>query len=487
MSASAAASRAASVPASLPGFQRASPVATRCCLLAADISVILLARRLGATLWSLVNSSIRTENEFDLWMSLGLFLLVYAGFGLYSAARLGAVEELRRIVLGAALVSLVLTAAAFLSKTEGVYSRGVFLCSGILVAVLAPLQRACIRRFFAAKGWWGVPVVILGAGETARLLIEDLRSRPEIGMKPVACLDDDIFKLGECAGVPVLGSLTLAPELARALHIHHAIVAMPGVPGPRLVSIVERCGTSFSNVIMIPNLLGMATLWVSIREMGGLLGLEVRQNLLIPFNRWLKRTMDVTLGLALGIVAIPIVAAAALWIKLLSRGPALYYQVRGGEAGRAIHVWKLRTMCSDAESVLSGHLLQFPEAREEWQRYFKLRKDPRILPGIGTLLRRTSLDELPQLWNVLRGDMSLVGPRPFPEYHLARFPPEFRNLRARVTPGLTGLWQVAARSNGDLKTQEALDTYYIRNWSPWLDLHILARTVRALISCNGAY
>jgi Undecaprenyl-phosphate galactose phosphotransferase WbaP len=487
MSAPAAATTAVPIPERLPIVLRASPVATCLWLLAADAVAVLLARSLGAGLWSLVNASVGTDNQFDLGMSLGLFLLVYASFGLYSASSHGPVEELRRIVLGAALVSLVLTAAAFLSKAGGVYSRGVLLCSGALVAVLAPLHRAGLRRLFAEKPWWGVPVLILGAGHTARVLIADLRRRPAIGMKPVACLDDDIGKLGHCAGVPVAGPLSLAPELARAWAIRHAIVAMPGVENHRLVSILERWGAPFSSVTVIPNLFGMATLWVSIREMGGVLGLEVRQNLLVPFNRWLKRTLDLALAVVLGIGAVPLLAVAALWIRLVSPGPAFYYQVRGGQCGRAIRVWKLRTMHANADALLSGHLLAYPEAREEWRRYFKLKQDPRILPGIGRLLRRTSLDELPQLWNVLRGEMSLVGPRPFPDYHLAQFQPEFRSLRAKVAPGLTGLWQVTARSNGDLKTQEALDTYYIRNWSPWLDLHILARTIRAVLLSDGAY
>ena len=218
-----------------------------------------------------------------------------------------------------------------------------------------------------------------------------------------------------------------------------------------------------------------------------MLGLEVRQNLLIPMNRWLKRGLDLVIAGLLGVLALPVLAIAAIWICVTSGSAALYFQERDGEAGRKIRVWKLRTMYADADAMLERHLDSSPEARREWARYFKLKQDPRILPGIGHLLRRTSLDELPQLWNVLKGEMSLVGPRPFPDYHLESFAPEFRALRSKVPPGLTGMWQVSARSNGDTRVQEALDTYYIRNWSPWLDLHILAQTVGAVFFPNGAY
>jgi lipopolysaccharide/colanic/teichoic acid biosynthesis glycosyltransferase len=295
------------------------------------------------------------------------------------------------------------------------------------------------------------------------------------------------MKRGACAGVPVVGPLFLAPDLARSLGIRHAIVAMPSVGHHQLLPILERCGSEFSHIIVIPNLIGVASLWVSTKDLGGVLGLQIRQNLLVPLNRRLKRAIDFSIAAALGLVALPVIALAALWIKLVSGGSPFYTQQREGEAGAPIVIRKLRTMRPDADSMLERYLDEHPQALREWNTCFKLRQDPRVLPGIGQILRRTSLDELPQLWNVLTGEMSLVGPRPFPSYHLEQFGQEFRGLRRKVVPGLTGLWQVASRSDGDLKIQESLDTYYIRNWSLWLDLHILALTVRAVLFAKGAY
>ena len=154
---------------------------------------------------------------------------------------------------------------------------------------------------------------------------------------------------------------------------------------------------------------------------------------------------------------------------------------------KRIGVLKLRTMYKDAEKRLVDHLAENPDVRDEWERFFKLRKDPRILPGVGRFLRRTSLDELPQVLNVLRGDMSLVGPRPFPDYHLEKFDRRFCDIRSSVLPGLTGFWQISARSDGDLGVQESLDSYYIRNWSVWLDLYVMMRTFIIVIRGTGAY
>jgi lipopolysaccharide/colanic/teichoic acid biosynthesis glycosyltransferase len=213
----------------------------------------------------------------------------------------------------------------------------------------------------------------------------------------------------------------------------------------------------------------------------------LRKNLLLPRNQQVKLWLDRLLGWPMFLIALPIIGLSALWVRLVSPGSPFYAQIREGKDGQPIPVWKLRTMYPDAEARLERYLAESPIAKAEWERSFKLKHDPRILPGVGQFLRKTSLDELPQLYNVICGQMSLVGPRPFPEYHLEKFSPDFRRLRHSVLPGVTGFWQVWARSDSDLQLQEALDTYYIRNWSPWLDIYLLARTVVTVIRGRGAY
>ena len=280
-----------------------------------------------------------------------------------------------------------------------------------------------------------------------------------------------------------MGPLGLASDFERRAEV--AIVCLPDLDRGDAALLLQEL--NFHRLIVVPDLAGIASLWVTARDLGGCLGFEIKKNLLLRRNLALKLVIDQAIAAPLFLVSLPVMALAALWIKLTSPGPAFYRQMREGANGRRIAVWKLRTMHCDGDRILEEWLGAHPQDREHWRRHFKLRHDPRVLPVIGTLLRRTSLDELPQLWSVLRGEMSLVGPRPLPDYHLEQFAPEFRQLRTRVLPGLTGLWQVSARSNGDVEVQEALDTFYIRNWSPWLDLYILARTVTAVLLARGAY
>jgi Undecaprenyl-phosphate galactose phosphotransferase WbaP len=466
---------------------RAKPGATACVLLAADVLAIFVARALAITLLHCVDPSISPLHLLGFPESLGLFALTYRALGLYSVGGIGAVEELRRAVLGSGFVSLLLTAPLFLFQQAGPYSLGVLIFSAGLTAGAVPFARSITRNAFASRPWWGVPAIVLGAGHPAETLIRRLRKHPEVGFKPIACFDDDERNQGLCAGVPVYGWLPGAGLLAKLLGVRHALVALPEMPREDLIWTLDEWRSVFRHVIIVPDLFGVCSLWASAADIGGVLGLGMRQSLLIPLNRWTKRAIDIAGSAALGLLALPVLAAAALWIKCASRGSVFYSQERVGEKGWPIRIRKLRTMHPDAEAVLMRVLSESSEVRAEWSRHFKLRKDPRILPGVGRFLRRTSLDELPQLWAVLKGEMSLVGPRPFPAYHMEGFSQRFRALRCRVKPGLTGLWQVSARADGDLEVQETLDSFYVRNWSLWLDLYILARTVRAVLFPKGAY
>ncbi len=420
-----------------------------------------------------------------LGVAAGLLLLplIHYQLGLYPGYLLGPVERLRRRTLATLAVFGGLVAWDNL-VARGVFSRGVFLVTLVFALLLPPIADAAVRKVLVRRGRYGVPVIMLGCGETGRVLARTLLAEPELGLTPVAFLDNRAETWNSVVeGVPVLGPLGLAPDFERRAHA--AILALADLGKEDVAALLHEL--NFPRLIVVPDVGGIASLWVTARNLGGCLGLEIKKNLLLRRNHALKRLMDRAVALPLFAVSLPVIAMAAVWIKLASRGPVFYRQMREGLAGRRIAVWKLRTMRTGGDRILDEWLEQHPEDALHWQRYFKLRHDPRVLPVIGNLLRRTSLDELPQLWSVLKGEMSLVGPRPLPDYHLEQLPAEFRTLRTRVLPGLTGLWQVSARSDGDVKVQEALDTFYIRNWSPWLDLYILARTVTAVLFARGAY
>jgi Undecaprenyl-phosphate galactose phosphotransferase WbaP len=466
------------------------------CLFLTDVLAMQLALFLGTSLRMLIDMLGR-ETGFKLlqgglrkgeYLSLAIGMMVlpaiYYFQGLFPGYGLTAVERLRRRVYTAALVFALLIGWDYaVLKTDP--SRGVLLLAFCFAAVLGPVIEAAARKALRLAGAWGVPVVILGAAKTGQMLTRVLLREPELGFVPVAVYDDDpaTWKK-DIAGVPILGPLSHARKLSKICMT--AFIAMPGMDAKKTAHLSHRL--PFARVISIPNLVGLSSLWVSSRDLGGVVGLEVKKNLFPRRNWLLKRTLDYVLGVPMFIASLPLLAVFGLWIKLVSpAGPAFFRQPRVGFGGKTFSIWKLRTMYPDADERLAAYLKNDPEKAEQWKKFHKLKDDPRVLPGVGKLLRRTSLDELPQLWNVLTGQMSLVGPRPFPHYHLESFSPRFRTIRRSVLPGLTGLWQVSGRSDSDIAVQEVMDTYYIRNWSTWLDIYLLARTIGAVLLGRGAY
>lgn len=426
--------------------------------------------------------SLSTQQYWDVAVGILLIPCGYWLLRLYPGYGLPDVERFRRRVRATTVIFLVLIVWQYL--VQGVWSRGVYAVAYCFALGLPSLFQWILHTVLIRLNVWGTPVLILGGAKTGRLLVSTLNREKTLGFRPVAILDDDKRLWGtRIEGVPILGGTDRAQEFAG--RVRYALVAMPGVDRKSILSLTKSL--CFPHVLFVPNLFGLQSLWVETRDLGGVLSLEMKKNLLLKRNWIAKRFLDYCIGVPLFLLSLPFIALAAAWIKVLSPGPAFFAQVREGFQGKKIRVWKLRTMYPNAEFLLKRHLSENPAAKAEWERYFKLRNDPRILPVVGTLLRRTSLDELPQFWNILCGEMSLVGPRPFPHYHLEKFGREFRAMRRSVLPGITGYWQVSARSDGDLKIQEILDTYYIRNWSIWLDLHLLARTVLIVLSGKGAY
>ncbi len=455
-------------------------------LIATDVIVLELCLYLGFVARSLVAEwfPIFLEPPVYAGISAGLpvVALCFYFMGLYPGYGISDVERLKHQQTCIAIIFSSLLIWDHLAQ-GGVWSRGIILSTWIFAALLIPPAFSLVRHALIKAGRWGMPVVVVGAGDAGERLIELMRRDPRLGLQPAAVLGSDHrFVGGVLAGVPIMGTIDDAASFAQSIKV--CAVAMPELEGQDLADLSSRL--PFPHVVLLPNFGTLPSAWVSPRDVGGTLGLEIKKNLLLRRNRIFKRIVEIAFCIPLLLFCVPGMAVLAGLIYLISPAWPFYWQVREGRGGKSFNMFKLRSMYPDAEERLERYLQDHPEKRQEWQRCFKLQDDPRVLPFIGKFLRNSSLDELPQLLNVLRGEMSLVGPRPFPNYHLDCYPTQFREFRRTVRPGLTGLWQVEVRSNGDMEDQKIHDTYYIRNWSLWLDLYVLFRTVGVVLSRRGA-
>lgn len=416
-------------------------------------------------------------------MMLGTFL------GLFPASGMNPVRELRNQLTSISGSFLVLIA---LNGLVGEVSRNEILTIAMALPLslfVAPLVRFSARKLFAPFRWWGERVIVVGSGQQGRLVYEFLERQPQRGLKPLGMVDDnpgEYWLSGEGAHFDFLGKTSELVAICRKRCCHWVIAAVADKTESQVRQILAQ-GSLIPNLVVLSTGVLVPTLWVDSFDAAGLSGVHIRDRLLCPLHRIAKRAMDAILAAAILALASPLVLFIAVWIKLASPGPVFFrHQGRIGRNGRPFGAFKIRTMAVNSEELLKQHLQANPAAREEWDRDLKLRNDPRIVPGIGHFLRRTSLDELPQLWNVLIGEMSLVGPRPIVAAEIAKYS-EFYSLYHRVRPGLSGLWQISGRNNTSYEDRVRLDSYYVRNWSLWLDYFILLRTVRTVLLREGSY
>jgi Undecaprenyl-phosphate galactose phosphotransferase WbaP len=444
-------------------------------------------------MWSatvVITRGIGAQLPYSDFRSLGVMafalLSIYLLCGLYPGIAMHPVDELRRLSLGTTLASALSFTTFGYHPASNLIRVTLILWTCGMAAV--PGSRALMRRLCQGRSWWGVPTLILGAGRAGRRIVQALYQNPQLGLRPIGVLDNDPNRYardGWSGGVPYLGPIKNAAGVAAAHRVEHAIVAMPGARSAVLSRLIFRYTQCFPHILVVPNLQGSISLWVRPRSMGGILGLEISHLLVHRVPQFLKRAFDILLALLAMLLLAPLLLAIYAAIRLESRGPALYFQNRLGRGGTSFRLWKFRSMYSDCDLALRKAFARDPSLAMEWRQNHKLRRDPRVT-RLGKVIRKLSLDELPQLWNVLIGDMSLVGPRPIVTAEIHRYRRRYA-CYALVRPGITGLWQVSGRNNTSYEQRIRFDDFYVRNWSIWLDIYILAKTVRTVVTCDGAY
>lgn len=407
-----------------------------------------------------------------------LFFIAFGVAGFYRPRFVHPALEMKQVALLAAVMGGTATLAVHVAtgNPDAVVLVGV---AGGVGAIVLPLGRVMTRVLGARLSWWGLPAVIVGSGETGRDVLSTLQTWPEIGLRPVALLDATEGSDDELA----LGGPDWAPHLAQAFDIPYAVVARPELAHSERAKRLAHYATFFDRVLSVPCAQAPA-LWTTGQPGDGLHGRSASNAASRPLVQVVKRAFDLVAASLLLLLAAPLFLTIAILIQADSEGSVFYRQERMGADGQIFTLLKFRSMYSDADERLEEVLASDPERREEYETYHKLEDDPRVTP-VGEMLRAYSLDELPQLINVVRGDMSLIGPRAYMPSEL----PKMKGLEKvilQTPPGVTGLWQVSGRNELSFDERVDLDVHYVQNWSMWLDLYLLVRTLPTVVTGEGA-
>lgn len=417
-----------------------------------------------------------------------LSIVVFALRGLYPAIGISPVNELRRLTVSTTAIFLLLAAMTFWLRNPENYSRINLTLTWATALAMVPLGRALMREICGRFDVYGEPTVVIGYGVRGKETVTFLQNNRAMGLRPVLVIDGCDDTEGRfIKGVPILhmDDPEQISTLSNQLGVGTAIILASELPNGILEAAEKISQEAFRSLILIPDREQVGGLGIRKFDMGMYFGLEVKRNLFNTWEKLVKRVTDILLVIFGGIFILPIFLVISLLIKLDSKGPLFYGHTRLGLGGRKFKAWKFRTMVPNANQVLDEYLEKNPELRHEWETTFKLQNDPRVT-RTGRILRKLSLDELPQLWNVITGEMSLVGPRPIVDEEIRYYGDRY-DLYSFVMPGITGLWQVSGRNDTSYDDRVNLDEYYVRNWSIWMDIYILTRTISVVLRREGAY
>ena len=489
---------------------QASLVKTTLFSMITDLLMLCLLLCLSLLVRNLLGGEINVDIYLNLFSCLLLTMPVYAAFGLYPPMLLNSHTTLKKLTCATTVLFLIIFTLTFFFRSGSDYSRLALLLAWVLAVVVMPIWRGCIKRQFSPRKWWGNNIILCGSAQWVEEVVNHLHHDPNIGLKPCAVvllndqdgpLDCETKELGielsarkntaqeeiDCASKIVLPCYNLdnLPSYAENFNSPYAFMNLHSMDSAARIS-MAKLAHNFKKTFFVFSFLGHLNCWTGITDLGGWLALETRQKLLDPRRQHIKRCIDLLLTLLGAIAFVPLTIIIAIIIKLEDKGPVFYSHPRIGKGGRPIHILKFRTMVPNADKVLQDYLATNSALAEEWKNSHKLKNDPRIT-RVGRWLRKTSLDELPQVWNVFMGDLSFVGPRPIVEAEIVKYGKQGFELYTQVLPGLTGFWQISGRSNTSYPKRVELDSYYIRNWSIWLDIYIIACTPRALLDTSCAY
>ncbi len=425
------------------------------------------------------------------WIPL-IFIIAVAYEKLY-VKRLPLWDETRQMIKAVTASLIVIFAIVSLGKLSNVISRLVIVFLWLYSLVIFPYFRFLGKKNLSRIGLWRENAIILGAGTTGIEIAEGIMREAHLGYKIIGFLDDAEEKKGmeiriDDKTCKVFGKTRHFRKFVNLLHVSTVIIAIPSLSLQKMSEITSAVQRYTKSVLLVPDLKGIALLNTELYHlfMQQLFLLKINNNLKSLFNRFIKRSFDLALAILFFPLFLLLTGVIGMLVKIDSPGPVFYSHLRIGQKGKPIRVYKIRTMYMDASEKLKEFLEKDQSAREEWGNFFKLKNDPRVT-GIGKWLRVTSLDELPQIINILKGDMSLVGPRPVVQEEIDYYYKEYADYYFMVKPGMTGLWQTSGRNVIGYDYRVKLDTWYVLNWSLWFDIVILFKTIKVVLNKEGAY
>ena len=472
-------------------YRRTSSALTTTTMIIADFIGIMVSYGIGffiVKLYFIVYfdwKGINFKSFVTYWPYLPIFIMLFGIMNLYPGVALAPAEELKGFTIASVLAhgSILISRYIQYEIIDSVFIAFIFsfLFSTFVLMVCRDMMHAIVARVKMK----GIPAVVYGAGATGRLVVDRMLHAGKLCYEPALILDNDPDCGDFYREIPIIHDTSLGPELVKRYNIKMAIVAMPALKPKELTRLINNSVSAFRYNVFFPDFFSINNIWMAVRDFDGILGFATSLRLKMFWNLAIKRFLDIAFVFLGGLVILPFLVLITLAVKISSPGPVLYRHKRIGLNGKYFFAYKFRSMIIDADKKLLTMLEADPRLREEWESSHKLKDDPRVT-HIGRFLRRTSFDEFPQLINILKGEMSLVGPRPVTDPELKKYGENARRILT-AKPGLTGLWQVSGRSDTDYAERVSYDLYYIQSWSVWLDLWILYRTPGTILNGKGAY